>query len=100
MWGYCNLNQCNLNVSLGGKPIKFVQSVLFLGLILDKKFNFGQHINDLVTRCKKDLNVMRMLRGTDFGADKNSLLLILYKSLLRSKIDYGAQIYSSTSKFF
>jgi hypothetical protein len=37
---------------------------------------------------------MRMLKGTDFGTDKNSLLLI-YKSLIRSKIDYGAQIYSS-----
>jgi hypothetical protein len=40
---------------------------------------------------------MRMLRGTDFGTDKNTLLL-LYKSLKRSKIDYGAQIYSCASK--
>jgi CO/xanthine dehydrogenase FAD-binding subunit len=40
---------------------------------------------------------MRMLKGTDFGTDKNSLLL-LYKSLIRSKIDYGAQIYSCAKK--
>ena len=40
---------------------------------------------------------MRMLKGTDFGTDKNSLLL-LYKSLIRSKINYGAQIYSCASK--
>ena len=43
------------------------------------RLNFGQHITDLVARCKKDLNLIRMLRGTDFVADKNSLL-ILYKS--------------------
>ena len=47
-----NLNQCNMNVSLGGKPIKFVQYVRFLGLTLDRKFKFWQHINDLVTICK------------------------------------------------
>jgi hypothetical protein len=40
---------------------------------------------------------MRMLKGTDFGTDKNSLLL-LYTSLIRSKIDYGAQVYSCAKK--
>ena len=39
---------------------------------------------------------MRMLRGTDFGSDKNSLLL-LYKSLIRPKLDYGAIVYSCAS---
>ena len=40
---------------------------------------------------------MRMLRGTDFGSDKNSLLL-LYKSLIRQKLDYGAIVYAGASK--
>lgn len=88
-----NQKQHTLNVNLGGTPIKFERVARFLGLLLDDRLSFTQHIKDLVTRCEKDLNVMRMLRGTDFGSDKNSLLLI-YKSLIRSKIDYGAQIYS------
>ncbi|XP_060578916.1 uncharacterized protein LOC132735901, partial [Ruditapes philippinarum] len=92
-----NQKKHNLNVSLGGTPINFVKTVRFLGLLLDEKLTFGPHIKDLVNRCKKDLNVMRMLKGTDFGTDKNSLLL-LYKSLIRSKIDYGAQIYSCAKK--
>ncbi|XP_052778558.1 uncharacterized protein LOC128216002 [Mya arenaria] len=37
-----------------------------------------------------------MLCGTDFGSDKHSLLVI-YKSLIRSKIDYGAQVYANAS---
>jgi len=39
---------------------------------------------------------MRMLTGTDYGSDKKSFLVI-YKSSIRSKIDYGAQIYASAS---
>ena len=49
-----NKNMHILSVSLGGKQIQFVQTVQFLGLVLDKKLTFRQHINDLVTRCKKD----------------------------------------------
>jgi hypothetical protein len=89
-----NLNNHNLNVSSGGTPIKFVKTVQFLGLLLDQKLTFGPHINDLFNRCKKGLNVMRMLKGTDFGTDKNSLFTPFTKFLIRSKIDYGAQIYS------
>jgi hypothetical protein len=91
-----NQKQHTLNVTLGGTPINFVKVTRFLGILLDRRLSFEQHISDLITRCRKDLNVMRMLRGTDFGTDKNSLLL-LYKSLIHSKIDYGAQIYSGAS---
>jgi hypothetical protein len=94
-----NQKEHTLNISLGSTPIQFVKVTRFLGILLDKKLNFGQHIQDLVNKCQKDLNVMRMLKGTDFGTDKNSLLL-LYKSLIRSKIDYGAQIYSSACPSF
>jgi hypothetical protein len=92
-----NSKLCTLDVHLGGTPIIFKKVVKFLGMLLDKKLTFSEHIKDLIIRCEKDLNLMRMLRGTDFGSDKNSLLL-LYKSLLRPKIDYGAQIYQCANK--
>ena len=60
-------------MSLAGKEIQFVRTVRFLGLILYKMLTFQQHINDLVARCKKDLNVinvMEMVRDTDSGSDK------------------------------
>ena len=40
---------------------------------------------------------MRLVSGTTFGADKK-ILLTLYKALIISKIDYGAQAYNSASK--
>ena len=43
---------------------------------------FGQAINDLVTRCKKDLNILRMLRGTDYGTFISVLILNTLKNRL------------------
>lgn len=92
-----NQKQHTLNVNIGGTPINFVKAARFLGMTLDKKLTFEQHIKDLVTRCQRDLMVMKKLKNTDYGAEKYSLLL-LYKSLIRSKIDYGAEIYSCANK--
>ena len=65
-------------------------------MLLDRKFLLLPHIKLLTEKCQRDLNLMRLLRGTDFGSDKNSLLL-LYKSLIRPKLDYGAIVYSCAS---
>ena len=88
-----NKTQHSLDVHLGGTPILFQKVVKFLGMFLDRALSFRDHIKEIKNRCERDLNLMRMLRGTNFGSDKHSLLL-LYKSLIRSKIDYGAQIYN------
>ena len=66
-------------------------------MTLDKKLTWGEHIKKLLEKCNKDLNLMRLVSGTTYGADKK-ILLTLYKALLLSKIDYGAQAYNSASK--
>ena len=84
-----------MDLYFGGTKIVFEKVMKFWGLYLDKKFKFIHHFKYLAERCESDLNLMRMLRGTGYGSDKNSLLL--YKALIRPKIDYGAQIYSCAS---
>ena len=91
-----NKNLKEMDVYLGGTKIKFEETVTFLGMLLDRKFSLLPHVKLLTEKCQRDLNLMRMLRGTDFGSDKNSLLL-LYKSLIRPKLDYGAIVYSCAS---
>ena len=92
-----NKNLKELDVYLGDTKIKFEETVTFLGMLLDRKFSLLSHIKQLTEKCQRDLNLMRMLRGTDFGSDKNSLLL-LYKSLIRPKLDYGAIVFACASK--
>ena len=66
-------------------------------MIIDKDLNWKEHINDLIVRLKKDINLMKCLTGTDFGAKQHTLLKI-YQTLIRSKIDYGCQAYNTAKK--
>ena len=66
---------------------------------MDKKLNFIPHINYIKTKCNKALQLLRVIAHTKWGADKNTLLK-LYRSLIRSKIDYSCFIYQSARKSY
>jgi len=71
--------------------------VKFLGVIFDRKLSWNEHINYIIDRCNKRINLLRALTGTDWGANKKTLIM-LYRSLIRSIIDYGAIAYDSASE--
>ena len=66
-------------------------------MILDTKLTFEPHIKYLKARCQKSLNILKVLSRTEWGADPTALLK-LYRSLVRSKLDYGCLVYGSASK--
>ena len=69
----------------------------FLGMTLDRKLTFCHHFNKLIAKCESKINLLRVAKGTQFGCSKNSMI-ILYKALIQSQLDYGAQVYASVSK--
>jgi len=78
-------------------PIPVVQEVKFLGLIFDFKLSFLPHIRYLKNKSTKALNLIHVvahIAHTSWGTDQDTLLL-LYTSLIRSKLDYGCIIYGS-----
>ena len=66
-------------------------------MIWDTKLTFEPPIKYLKARCKKSLNILKVLSRTEWGADHTTLLK-LYCSLVRSKLDYGWWVYGSASK--
>ena len=84
-------------LKLDNDPIQFVKEAKFLGLISDTKLTFEPHIKYLKARCQKSLNILKVLSRTEWGADQTTLLK-LYRSLVRSKLDYGCLVYGSASK--
>ena len=48
----------------------------------------------LKTRCLKAIDIMKVVSNQSWGTDK-SVLLKLYRSLVRSKLDYGCIVYGS-----
>ena len=84
---------------LNGSEIPVVPQVKFLGLIFDNKLNFMPHITYIKEKCKKALNILKVVSHMDWGAD-SKVLIQLYKSLILSKLDYGSFIYGSAPKSY
>ena len=83
-----------MKLKYNGSMLKKGDSVKFLGLIFDKKLLWRDHIDYLVNKCRKRINLLKTLSGSKWGADK-ATMVIVYKSLIRSIIDYGSEIYDS-----
>ena len=71
----------------------------FLGLIFDNKLTFLPHIKMLKTKCLKALDILKVVSSSDWGADK-TILLNLYRTLVRWKCDYGSIVYGSARKSY
>jgi hypothetical protein len=71
-----------------------VNETKFLGLIFDSKLSFKSHIAYLKNKCLKAMNLLGVVANTDWGADSTTLLR-LYRSIIRSKLDYRCIVYGS-----
>ena len=81
------------DIKLDGTSIKVADEAKFLRLVFDRRLTFRAHVIYLKTVCDKALNVLRVVGHTD-----KVVLLRLYRALVRSRLDYGCNVYGSASK--
>ena len=81
-----------------GSQIPVVAESKFLGVIVDRKLSFIPDRKYVKAKCLKALNLLKVLSHTSWGADRT--LLHLYRSLIRSKLDYGSIVYGSARKSY
>ena len=98
---FCQSRKLHLDpeLTLDGVQIEVVPEFKFLGLLFDSKLSFIPHINCLSNKCQKALNLLRVVSSMDWGADKK-VLLRQYRSLVRSKLDYGCVVYGSARQSY
>ena len=87
----------NPHLSIMGQPIEFAPSARFLGLTIDDRLSWKPHITALKANCNRKLNVLKCVSGKTWGADRKALLLI-YRALIRCKMDYGCVIYQAANQ--
>jgi len=91
-----NTRMDEIKLYLNGKAIKVQTTVKFLGVIFDQHMSWRPHIDYVVDRCNKRLNLMRVMAGTQWGASRKTLLIV-YKALIRSVMDYACVAYDTAS---
>ena len=98
---FCRKRNCpRLNsLSINNSQIPLQESSKFLGLTFDCKLNWKEHLSHVRTKCMKDIRLIKLLSNSSWGSDSESILKI-YKSIVRTKIDYGCVAYSSARKSY
>ena len=72
------------------------ETTKFLGLWWDSKLNFEKHTTELKKQSKEAINLLRVVAHTRWGGDRDTLLM-LYRAIVCSKLDYGCIVYGSAS---
>ena len=90
------IDKIESNLLINGVAIKVEKTAKFLGVIFDSKLTWNAHVAYIEEKCRKRLNLMRMVSGQSFGCNKTCLLTI-YRALIRSVLDYGAIAFDSMS---
>ena len=87
---FCDQRQQDAESSfvLNKYPIIVVTKAKFLGVVFDRTLSHKSHISYLRKKILKALDILKVVGHTDWGADRKTLLC-LYRSLVRSKLDYG-----------
>ena len=73
--------------------VKYKKELKFLGITFDQQLTFKAHIEDIVVRCRKRLNLLKALRGKSWGAHP-STLLYTYKVYIRPLMEYGCILFA------
>lgn len=88
-----------IQFTLDGKVLKEVDSKKFLGLTFDRALTFKNQVDNLRGRAIKALNIIQVISRANKDTD-TKVLLRIYKALVRSKIDYGCQVYGTAPKSY
>ena len=82
-------SQSHPTISLNNIHVERASYQRHLGIILDEKLNFKQHVDNVILKVDKGISVIKKLRRY---LPRKSLITI-YKAFLRPLIDYGDIIY-------
>ena len=90
----CFSNKCDKEkyqpLQFNSTDVQIADSQKHLGLILDSKLNFNEHIESKITKCNKIIGLMKKL---SLILSRKSLLTIS-KSFIRPNLDYADIIYN------
>ena len=78
-------NENSLPVSVNNAKVVTCSTHKHLGLLLDKRLSFNEHIQSKMNRCYKMIGIIKRLSVNV----SRYVLLTIYKSFIRPHLDYG-----------
>ena len=82
------------SVTFNNNPLSLCPAQKHLGLVLDSKLTFNEHINHILSKVNQSI---RLLRKIQLNLPRSSLLTI-YKTFISSYFDYADVVYDQSYK--
>ena len=82
----------SFKLKIGIQIIPVCDKAKFLGVILDCRLEWDEHINYILNKSRKALCVLRTIASIKWGAHPETLITV-YKSFIRSILDWGSIFY-------
>ena len=77
------------NLTMQGHRLEWVQEYRSLGIVIDNRLLFTNHVNDLRERLKSRVRTMRVMTSSKVGAN-SKVLRTFYVQAIRSLVDYSS----------
>jgi len=81
------------DVHMGAKTLDLCESLKYLGITLDTKLNWTNHLTDKIMKSTKILNMARAVVGQKWGLTPSKVYWI-YSAMVRPVIAYGGLIWA------
>jgi len=86
-----------ISIRLLNENIPINQQPKFLGVTFDNRLNFKTHFENVVSSCQNRLNIIKILSCKTWKLRPDTLMNI-YKSLIRSIMEYSSILYPLISQ--
>lgn len=83
------------SIMMNSVSLEVVSEHRFLGLTLDSKLLWNKHIQNIKVECLNRMKVLKVMSHQQWGSSE-SILLRVYRALIRSRMDYGSFIYATS----
>ena len=84
-------------LTLYGKKINYVDSVRYLGVIIDNRLKWTEHITPVANKCDTLLRTLVSKTKGIYGP-KPKLMKWVYTGVVRVKLTYAAMIWEDSSR--
>merc|ERR1711991_766478 len=85
-------------IKLSNVNITYKDKAKYLGVILDKRLTWKDHVKDLICRANKRIGILKYIRDHN-ETIKTGQLITLYKSIVRPIMEYAAEVWGDASPY-
>ncbi len=83
----------NISINVENAPLEQVSVYKYLGMCIDKKFNWNYHVDKMCSKLSRRLGIVCRIK---FNLPKETLY-VLYNSIVLPHFDYGDVVYKNCS---